>query len=110
MRQCTHALGNLVLTRDNSAYSNNDFPVKRGSAGPGVSPASCYAQASLAQEQELASIEDWTPGEVQRRQQHLADWALEHWAVDFTNVREADTTDEAVEDENGPLATLTIET
>ncbi len=57
----THVLGNLVLTRDNSAYSNKDFPAKRGAAGPGEHARPCYAQAGLRQEQELSVLEEWTP-------------------------------------------------
>ncbi|MEU7994042.1 DUF262 domain-containing HNH endonuclease family protein [Micromonospora sp. NPDC049060] len=84
-RQLTHALGNLVLTRDNSAYSNKDFPNKRGAAGPGIAATACYAQAPLAQEQELARLADWTPEEVLARQERLADWALKRWAIDFSD-------------------------
>ncbi|MET8257129.1 DUF262 domain-containing HNH endonuclease family protein [Micromonospora sp. NPDC005205] len=84
-RQLTHALGNLVLTRDNSAYSNKDFPDKRGSSGPGIAAKTCYAQAPLAQEQELARLADWTPEQVLGRQERLADWALERWAIDFSD-------------------------
>ncbi len=86
MRQLTHNLGNLVLTRDNSAYSNKGFPDKRGASGPGAVPRACYAQAPLAQEQELARLTDWTPGEIFARQQRLADWALQHWAVEVSDL------------------------
>lgn len=77
----THVLGNLVLTRDNSSYSNKDFPDKRGAAGPREARRACYAQAPLRQEQELASLDDWTPEAVLSRQQELAEWALLRWAV-----------------------------
>lgn len=77
----THVLGNLVLTRDNSSYSNKDFPDKRGAAGPGEQVRACYAQASLRQEQELAVLSDWTPETVLQRQEGLAAWALARWAV-----------------------------
>jgi len=77
----THGLGNLVLTRDNSSYSNKDFPDKRGAAGPGEAPRACYAQAGLRQEQELAVLEDWTPSTVVARQEQLAEWALNRWSV-----------------------------
>ncbi len=83
MKQLTNALGNLVLTRDNGHYSNKDFPDKRGSAGPGIAQAYCYAQAHLAQEQELAKLTDWTPQQVTDRQTRLADWALTRWDIDF---------------------------
>jgi len=77
----THVLGNLVLTRDNSSYSNKDFPNKRGAAGPGEAVRPCYAQASLRQEQELAPVVEWSPQAVVQRQERLAAWALARWAV-----------------------------
>jgi hypothetical protein len=86
IRQLTHALGNLVLTRDNSHYLNFDFPRKRGAAGPGIPQHPCYAQARLAQEQELAAIEDWNSQQVIDRQARLSEWALKRWAVDFSNL------------------------
>jgi hypothetical protein len=77
-----HALGNLVLTLDNSSYSNNCFDKKRGAPlSPGSTPTACYAQSSLHQERELALFEEWTPDAIRKRQQTLADWALGRWAV-----------------------------
>lgn len=93
----THALGNLVLTLDNSSYSNKDFPLKRGAAGPGEPHRACYAQAPLRQEQELASLDDWGPSEILDRQQRLAEWALSWWAVDVPHFGSAET----VQDEEG---------
>jgi hypothetical protein len=86
IRQLTNSLGNLVLTRDNSAYSNKPFPQKRGASGVGVERKACYAQAPLMQEQELARLKDWTSQEINARQRRLADWALERWAVDFSDL------------------------
>ena len=99
MRQFTHALGNLVLTRDNSAYSNKDFPAKRGAAGPGIPAQTCYAQSPLVQEQELARLTGWTPEEVISRQHHLAEWALKRWAVDFSDLDGGYIEDEETDDE-----------
>jgi hypothetical protein len=99
MRHFTHALGNLVLTRDNSAYSNKDFPDKRGAAGAGIPEQTCYAQAPLAQEQELAHLADWTPKEVISRQDRLANWALQRWAVDFSDLDQSYIEEEDVEDD-----------
>ncbi|WP_162907408.1 DUF262 domain-containing protein [Allorhizocola rhizosphaerae] len=87
-RTYIHALGNLVLTRDNSSYSNKDFPDKRGSSGPSVSSSTCYAQAPLQQEQELALLDEWTPETILARQERLADWALERWSVDFSDLED----------------------
>jgi hypothetical protein len=77
-----HALGNLVLTLDNSSYSNKCFADKRGKPlAPGQTEKPCYAQGKLHQERQLAQYEEWTPGAISNRQKELADWALEHWAV-----------------------------
>jgi hypothetical protein len=102
MRRLTNALGNLVLTRDNSSYSNRAFPQKRGAAGPGIPAKTCYAQAPLAQEQELAQLEDWTPEEIIARQHRLADWALQRWAVDFSDLDQDYVGQEEIDAEDVP--------
>jgi hypothetical protein len=89
-----------VLTRDNSAYSNHDFPVKRGAAGPGEPQRACYAQSPLRQEQELAPLLDWNPDEVIARQNRLADWALDRWAVSAPSDKSTDAVLESDEDED----------
>jgi len=77
-----HTLGNLVLTLDNSAYSNKCFVAKRGEAlVPGQHVAVCYAQGKLHQERLLAQYQEWTPDTIRDRQNALAAWALERWAV-----------------------------
>jgi hypothetical protein len=77
-----HTLGNLVLTIDNSRYSNKCFDQKRGSAlAPGGMPVACYAQASLHQERELATFGSWTPTSIRDRQKTLTEWALHRWSV-----------------------------
>ncbi len=77
-----HSLGNLVLTYDNSAYSNKCFSEKRGRPlGPDVPVIKCYAQATLRQEQLLTQYDEWTPATIELRQRHLADWALQRWAA-----------------------------
>ncbi len=88
-RMFIHSLGNLVLTYDNSAYSNNCFAVKRGKpASPGEQPTRCYAQAELMQERELAHLEAWTPASIGHRQQRLLAWALERWPLPVIAVSE----------------------
>jgi hypothetical protein len=77
-----HALGNLVLTLDNSSYGNKCFDLKRGTAlEPGSEPRQCYAQGKLHQERELIQYGEWTPDTIEARQRHFAHWALEHWSV-----------------------------
>jgi hypothetical protein len=108
MRQLTHALGNLVLTVDNSSYSNKSFPEKRGAAGPGVPATKCYAQAALQQERELSSTTDWTPEAILARQERLADWALGRWAVEFSETGHDLVDDEDV-DQASESSTLVLD-
>jgi hypothetical protein len=71
-------LGNLTLTEDNSRLGNKSFHDKKGCIGqPG-----CYANSILKIERELAVIDNWTPTEVEKRQQRLGTWALERWSVE----------------------------
>ncbi|MBB1026071.1 MULTISPECIES: DUF262 domain-containing protein [unclassified Dietzia] len=74
-----NSIGNLVLTDDNSHYSNHSFDRKKGSAqakGP------CYATSRLAQEREIAEVDDWTPEQVRERGRRLQSWALKRWYVE----------------------------
>jgi hypothetical protein len=81
-RAMMHALGNLVLTLDNSSYSNHCFVTKRGTPiGPGVAASICYAQGKLHQERELAAETSWTPAAIAARQERLKVWALRRWSV-----------------------------
>lgn len=89
-----HALGNLCLTLDNSSYSNKCFASKRGMTKAATTEiTTCYAQASLHQERELAAIEAWTPATIRERQQRLAVWALDRWAVVGPSVADVESED-----------------
>jgi hypothetical protein len=73
-----HGLGNLVLTLDNSSYSNKEFRAKKGtpaSSGP------CYATSSLRQEQRLARHDQWSPSEIENRVAELRAFALKRWPL-----------------------------
>ncbi|WP_354500724.1 DUF262 domain-containing protein [Mycetocola sp. 2940] len=78
-KRLQHTLGNLVLTYDNSSYSNKEYAAKRGVIDQVAPP--CYYTASLAQEREIASWEVWTPASIVERQEQLARWAMERWGV-----------------------------
>ncbi|MCZ4541368.1 DUF262 domain-containing HNH endonuclease family protein [Dietzia maris] len=70
-----HTLGNLVLTYDNSAYSNKPFRRKQFDK-PG------YKDSRLFQEKELASsYREWTPTTVMHRQTTIVEWALRRWPL-----------------------------
>ena len=96
-----HSLGNLVLTLDNSSYSNKCFADKRGEAAvPGVAAKPCYAQGKLYQERELAHEEEWTPEAIRARQLRLAAWAMERWSVPAPGSKSRREDDEAHEVED----------
>ena len=75
-----HTLGNLVLTYDNSSYSNKQYEDKRGK--PGQHNPKCYYTASLRSEFDVAvRYETWTPQNVRGRQELIAAWAMQRWHV-----------------------------
>lgn len=95
-----HALGNLVLTYDNSSYGRKCFREKRGHHFvAGEAPVRCYAQGKLRQEQLLAAFGDWTPARIQERQLVLAQWAMQRWSVSPSgHPHEVDTEDDIEEE------------
>jgi hypothetical protein len=100
----TNSLGNLVLTYDNNVYSNHCFTRKRdGITGPDGKTTSCYRASALRQEQELATLDEWTPAIVQQRQDMLAQWAMTRWELGAdqppTTVDFAVTGDEELDDD-----------
>ncbi len=100
----THSLGNLVLTLDNSAYSNHCFDKKRGVAlAPGVDEATCFAQGKLHQERDLAQYESWTPETIAARQSVLVDWAMARWHVDPPHLRPTETDEYEDDDQDEDL-------
>lgn len=74
----THTLGNLMLTFDNSSYSNKDFAAKKGR--PGASEL-CYATSALRQENEVSVVERWDADAIRNRQAKIAAWAQQRWRV-----------------------------
>jgi len=95
-----HSLGNLALTYDNSVYSNKCFDLKRGHhLTPGETEIKCYAQATLKQEQRLASVAEWTPEAIKERQHDLATWALQRWSIDPPTTAELTAGDVDIETE-----------
>jgi len=77
-----NTIGNLVLTRDNSAYSNKDYKLKRGE--PGQESPRCYFSASaFARERQIAQqFETWTLATIEERRQEIESWALQRWHID----------------------------
>ena len=96
----THDLGNLVLTFDNSSYSNKAYAEKRAGP-PGQHEVACYLHSPLLQEQRVARYEDWTPATVDARRDELVVWALQRWAVEGDlppDPADADDAEDVVED------------
>jgi hypothetical protein len=86
-----HDIGNLVLTQNNSNYSNFDFDRKKGKAGDGIS----YANSDIRQERKLADegkYPDWTPKEAESRRLEISKWIVDRWKTQETVV--LDTVDE----------------
>ncbi|MFM7061503.1 MAG: DUF262 domain-containing protein [Actinomycetes bacterium] len=81
--ELTHSLGNLVLTYDNSSYSNFCFVRKRDGQVNDANgeKSACYRNSLLKQEQELADWTTWDPTAIAERQARLAEFAMARWAV-----------------------------
>lgn len=73
----THDISNIVLTLDNSHYSNFEFNRKRGTAGVGH----CYANSDIRQERKIAENSDWTKEECNARKQLLSEWICDRWGI-----------------------------
>ena len=96
----THCLGNLVLTNDNRVYFNYCFDRKRdGVTGADGHRSACYSNSVLKQEQDLATLSEWTPEQVQIRQDLLAEWAMDRWKVDLQQLPAASIVSAAADEE-----------
>lgn len=73
-----HDISNLVLTKDNSRYSNFEFDRKKGIAGSGFS----YSNSDIRQERKIAEYDDWTPDTCKKRRQELTNWVIKNWGID----------------------------
>lgn len=104
----THSIGNLVLTMDNSSYSNKDYGDKRG-FGSLPTDKPCYYNAALMSEREIATMyERWEPASVRERLAKLEKWALERWPIPVTVV--PDDADDIDDDDRDVEAEEAIET
>jgi hypothetical protein len=82
LRELTHDIGNLVLTRDNSSYGRKEYSEKRGHLGQESPP--CYqSRIALVREREIATkYESWTPHSIAARRREIEEWALRRWRVE----------------------------
>ncbi|MCE2682496.1 MAG: DUF262 domain-containing HNH endonuclease family protein [Cryomorphaceae bacterium] len=92
----THDISNLVLTKDNSRYSNFEFERKKGVAGSGYS----YSNSDIRQERKIAEFDDWTNENRIKRRNELIGWIIGNWGVDshFQAI-----TEDIIEDEEEPI-------
>lgn len=73
-----HDIGNLVLTIDNSRYSNFDFDRKKGVPGIGYS----YSNSDIKQERVVAKYEEWNVENCTNRRNELTNWILANWGIE----------------------------
>ncbi len=73
-----HDISNLVLTKDNSRYSNFEFERKKGVAGSGYS----YSNSDIRQERKIAEYNDWTFANCKKRREELVIWIIKNWGID----------------------------
>lgn len=73
-----HDIGNLMLTQDNSSYSNFEFSRKKGVVGRSPS----YSNSDIRQERKIASCSDWTLKEFRERRNELIAWINERWRTE----------------------------
>lgn len=94
-----HSLANLVLTFDNSSYSNKGFAAKKGQFGQ-AGPS--YSTSSLRQEQEIATYATWFRADMERRLDKLRNFALQRWPVQPPTLAAATAVDQLA-DANEPM-------
>jgi len=78
MKAYLHDISNLVLTNDNSHYSNFEFLVKKGKAGCGH----CYANSDIREERRIADYREWNVNSCTCRRKELIDWIISRWGVE----------------------------
>lgn len=85
MKECLNDIGNLVITFDNSVYSNKAFADKKGTAGH----FHCYAGSKLSSEIELAIYDDWVYESLMMRRTKIISWIKTRWYVEPVKIEEA---------------------
>lgn len=94
-KECLHDIANLVLTQNNSNYSNFEFSRKKGQ--PGLSPS--YSNSDIRQERKLSKFSNWTRNEFEQRRDELVDWINQRWKTEIGQTTASlEVIDEADED------------
>lgn len=74
----THDIGNLILTFDNSVYSNKGFHEKKGD----LTTKNGYANSVIFMEKEIAKYQEWTFAEFTRRRNEVVEWIKQRWHIE----------------------------
>lgn len=82
IENATHDIGNLVMTFDNSVYSNKGFDEKKGAPDK----KGCYANSSLFTERELTKFNEWTYEAFLERRKEITNWMKERWKIELNKV------------------------
>jgi len=77
IKNFTHNIANIVLTKDNSRYRNFEFERKKGMPGIGYS----YSNSDIRQERKIAEFDDWTVENCKKRKAELLSWIIENWGI-----------------------------
>lgn len=82
IENATHDIGNLVMTFDNSVYSNKGFDEKKGAPDK----KGCYANSSLFTERELTKFNEWTYEAFLERRKEITNWMKERWKIELNKI------------------------
>lgn len=82
IENATHDIGNLVMTFDNSVYSNKGFDEKKGKP----EQKGCYANSSLFTERELTKFSEWTYEAFLERRKEITNWMKARWKIELNKV------------------------
>ena len=98
-----HDISNLVLTKDNSRYSNFEYDRKsKGINNNGEKVYEFYySNSDIKQERKIAQdFDDWTPENRNKRRLELTSWIIANWGIE--RHFQAPTND-IIEDEEEPI-------
>ncbi|MCD8416083.1 DUF262 domain-containing HNH endonuclease family protein [Tenacibaculum dicentrarchi] len=73
-----HDISNLVLTKDNSHYSNFEFIRKKGKVGTGHS----YSNSDIREERKISEFTEWTVESCKIRRKTLEEWIIKRWGIE----------------------------
>jgi hypothetical protein len=100
IQKYTHDISNIVLTKDNSHYSNFEFDRKKNGINKSGEKISdfFYLNSDIRQERKIAiDFEDWTVESCKKRRTELSEWIVKRWGI--ANYFQVEETNE-IEDEN----------